>query len=125
LSVNSDMTADQLAAIDAGPPYSSNGTARKLANAVTETGQIDGTSLAGFYGNLSARAGREVNSAQQGRDDGQQMVAQARSQRDQLSGVSLDEEAMYLMEFQRAYQATAKMVTVLDDMLETTINLVR
>ncbi|HWC00853.1 MAG TPA: flagellar hook-associated protein FlgK [Bryobacteraceae bacterium] len=125
LSVNSDITADQLAAIDAGPPYSSNGTARKLANAVTETGQIDGTSLAGFYGNLSARAGREVNSAQQGRDDGQQMVAQARSQRDQLSGVSLDEEAMYLMEFQRAYQATAKMVTVLDDMLETTINLVR
>lgn len=125
LGVNSNITADQLAAIDPGPPYSSNGIALKLANATTQKGQIDGTSLVGFYGELSARAGRELAGAQQSRDTAQQQVAQVRSQRDQLSGVSLDEEAMFLVEFQRAYQATAKMVTVLDDMLETTINLVK
>src|SRR5579885_2766394 len=56
VSVNSDLSADQLAAIDPGPPYSSNGTALKLADLATQSGQIDGQSFTGFYGELSARA---------------------------------------------------------------------
>ncbi|HZT30564.1 MAG TPA: flagellar hook-associated protein FlgK [Bryobacteraceae bacterium] len=123
VSVNSDLSADQLAAIDPGPPYSSNGTALKLADLATQSGQIDGQSFTGFYGELSARAGREVAAARESRDAQQQLVAQARSLRDEISGVSLDEEAACLMQFQRSYQAVAKMVSVLDDLTQTTINM--
>jgi flagellar hook-associated protein 1 FlgK len=44
------------------------------------------------------------------------------SQKDALSGVSLDEEAANLVKFQRAYQAAAKVMTTIDSMLDTLIN---
>jgi flagellar hook-associated protein 1 FlgK len=43
-------------------------------------------------------------------------------QRESISGVSLDEEAAELMKFQRAYQASARVVSVIDQMLDTVVN---
>lgn len=43
-------------------------------------------------------------------------------QRQQTSGVSLDEEATHLIAYQRAYQAAAKVISVMDSMLDTLIN---
>jgi flagellar hook-associated protein 1 len=123
LSVDSTISADQLAAIDPGPPYSSNGIPLKLANLATQSGQLDGASFTGFFGNLSARAGWETSQVQDARDQQQQQVSQAKSLRNQISGVSLDDEAVYLVQYQRAYEAAAKTVSVLDSLLETTINM--
>ena len=39
--------------------------------------------------------------------------------RDQVSGVSLDEEAMQLMKFQRAYEANARFFQIVDQTLDT------
>ena len=39
-----------------------------------------------------------------------------------VSGVSLDEEMVDLMRFQRAYQAAARIISVIDEMLDTLIN---
>ena len=46
------------------------------------------------------------------------------SQRDEVSAVSLDEEFSKLITFQKAYQASAKMVKVADDLLTTILQLV-
>jgi flagellar hook-associated protein 1 FlgK len=43
-------------------------------------------------------------------------------QRESMSGVSLDEEAAELMKFQRAYQASARVVSIIDSMLDTVVN---
>ena len=48
-----------------------------------------------------------------------------RSQRDSVSGVSLDEEMTDLVKFQRAYQASARLITTVDTMLDTVVNLKR
>jgi flagellar hook-associated protein 1 FlgK len=49
-----------------------------------------------------------------------QVVQQAlTAQRDSLSGVSLDEEAVNLMQYQRAFQGAARFITVVDQMLQT------
>ena len=53
-----------------------------------------------------------------------QLLAQARAQRSESSGVSLDEEAIRLVEYQRAYQATAKLVSVLDQLSQVTIDMI-
>lgn len=45
------------------------------------------------------------------------------AQRDAVSGVSLDEEAIQLMQYQRAYQGAARLVTVTDEMMQTLLNL--
>ena len=46
-------------------------------------------------------------------------------QRDSISGVSLDEEMTDLVKFQRAFEASARLITTVDDMLETVVNLKR
>lgn len=43
-------------------------------------------------------------------------------QRGSVSGVSLDEEAAELMKFQRAYQASARVVAIIDELIELTVN---
>ncbi len=45
------------------------------------------------------------------------------SKRDSTSGVSIDEEVVNLMKYQRAYQAGAKLASLLDEMLETLITI--
>ena len=44
-------------------------------------------------------------------------------QREQFSGVSLDEEAIKIMEFQRHYQASARVIGVVDELFATLLNL--
>jgi flagellar hook-associated protein 1 FlgK len=45
--------------------------------------------------------------------------------RAQISGISFDEEAVSLVQLQHAYQATAKMITTVDSMLEIVLNIRR
>jgi flagellar hook-associated protein 1 len=128
LAVVPTLTPDRLAAIDPGPPYVSNGIPLALSHLASPTDpadMIDGVSYSEFYGGMAARVGSELQSARDGQQVQQSLVAQAKSQRDQLSGVSLDEEAMILVEFQRAYQANARFLTVLDQLTAETINILR
>jgi flagellar hook-associated protein 1 len=50
------------------------------------------------------------------------LVNQLDRQRQNTSGVSLDEEATHLIQYQRAYQAAARVISVADSMLDTLIN---
>src|SRR5579862_1554671 len=127
LAINSAMTPDQLAASDPGPPAVSNGIALRIANLASPTNaadEINGVSYAEFYGNIAAQVGRESGDAQSQLTIQQQVVAQARTLRSQSSGVSLDAEAAKMIEFQRAYDAAARMVNVLDTMTQDTINMI-
>lgn len=45
------------------------------------------------------------------------------SQREQFSGVSLDEETIKIMQFQHAYQASARMISTIDELFTTLLNL--
>jgi flagellar hook-associated protein 1 FlgK len=45
------------------------------------------------------------------------------NQRESISGVSIDEEMITLMNFQHAYNAAAKLITTVDEMLSTVINM--
>ena len=101
-----------------------NGNALSIS-ALGSGPQVNGYSFIGFFGQITARVGTELNAAKDGVDTQQSLVAQARSLRSQLQGVSLDEEAVHLVELQRAYQAAARIVTVLDDLTQTTIDMLR
>jgi len=46
----------------------------------------------------------------------------ADARRDQVSGVSIDEEMTQLLKYQRAYEASARVVTAMDDVLDTLVN---
>ncbi|MFN7993837.1 MAG: flagellar hook-associated protein FlgK [Bryobacteraceae bacterium] len=127
-AVSSGVTAGQLAAIDPGPPVVANGTALKLANlantASTATA-IGGMSYTNFLGVLSSRVGNALTSATNGQDAQKQAVAQAQTLRDQISGVDLNQEAVQVVQFQRAYQASAQMVSILNSLTQTVVNMLQ
>ena len=96
-----------------------------LASSVDPADQIGGSSYSAFLGQITTSAGQKLSTAKAQDDSQKQLTAQARSLRSQLSGVSLDEEAVRLVEFQRAYQATSRMVSVLTEMTDIIMNLAK
>jgi flagellar hook-associated protein 1 FlgK len=50
------------------------------------------------------------------------VVQQLQALRNSTSGVSIDEELTLMLQYQRSYQAAARMLTVMDEMLDRVIN---
>ena len=126
LAVDPTVTAGQLAAISTGPPEISNGVPlalAALANPQSSGDEINGASYTEFYGNMAATIGNDLNDATNNQQVQQSALAQAQSLRKQVSGVSLDAEAAVLLQFQQAYEANSKLITVLDQLSEDTINM--
>ena len=126
LAVNSSITAGQLAAIDPGPPEVSNGVPlalSQLANPTSSQDQIDGQSYTAYYGNMAANVGNLLSQATNEQQVQQSAVAQAQNLRQQASGVDLDQEATTLVQFQRAYDANSRLITVLDQITEDAVNI--
>jgi flagellar hook-associated protein 1 FlgK len=120
------ITPDELAAVSAGPPAVSNGVAlalSRLADPSAAADEIGGSSYTQYYAGMAANAGALLNTANNLLQTQQSAVAQAQNVRQQLSGVSLDEEATLLIQFQRAYEANSKLITVLDQLTLDTINI--
>jgi len=126
LQVNSSLTPSQLAATDPGPPPVSNGIALKLAGLDSDpAGQINGQSFTQFFGSLVSRVGAAAQDADTGVTSQTQLVAQAKTLRQQLSGVSIDEEAVRILQLQQAYQATSKVVSVVDQLTQSLMTMVQ
>jgi flagellar hook-associated protein 1 FlgK len=126
LAVNPSITAGQLAAIDPGPPEVSNGIALTLANLATPqdaADEIDGESFTQYYGAMASQVGSDLSTATNGQTVQQSALAQAQNLRQQESGVNLDQEAINLVAFQRAYEANSHLVSVLDQITLDTINM--
>lgn len=128
LAVNPAITPDQLAAANPGPPPVVNGAATQLAGLLSSTDssdQIGGLSILDYFGSLEQSVGQQISDAQDSETLQNSLVAQARSLRSQISGVSLDQEAVQMVELQRGYQAAAHFVTILDDLTQSIIDMVR
>jgi flagellar hook-associated protein 1 FlgK len=121
LGVN-PMTPDQIAAALPGAT-GGNGNALNLA-ALANAKAVNGYTFAQFYGNLGGRVGNDLSSAQGNQSTKQSLLQQAQSMRQQISGVSLDEEAQTLMSYQRSYQAVSKMLGILNSLTNTLMNMV-
>ena len=86
-----------------------NQTARAIV-ALRERAVLNGNTatLSDAWGQLVYRVARDTKSATDESASRAAIVSQVDSLRDQVSGVSLDEEAMHLLKFQRAYEANAR-----------------
>jgi flagellar hook-associated protein 1 FlgK len=118
-----NLSPSQLAAASPDSP-GGNGNALALA-ALGTAAPVNGFTFAQFYGNLAGKVGKDISNAQNDQSVSQQLLNQAQTLRQQVSGVSLDEEATHLITFQRAYQATSKMLSILNDLTGTVIDLIQ
>jgi flagellar hook-associated protein 1 FlgK len=74
------------------------------------------------YGQEVAAIGVLSSTAQSQATNQGVLVNQLERQRQEISGVSIDEEATHLIQYQHAYQAAARVIAVMDSMLDTLIN---
>ncbi len=125
LEVNPKATASTLVATDPATQVA-NGiplALSDLANPNNSLDMIGGGSYTAFYGNMAARVGNGLNFATSQQTIQQSALAQAQNLRQQDSGVNLDEEAMTLVQYQTAYEANSKLITVLDQLTEDAVNI--
>jgi flagellar hook-associated protein 1 FlgK len=80
------------------------------------------TTLNQFYTGHIASMGLSVLSAERNANDRSIVADALQQQRESVYGVNLDEEAANLIKYQRVYEAAARLMTTLDDMLDRVIN---
>lgn len=100
--------------------------ARDLSALLTDNTSTAGTRTGSFnsiFGSMVAEAGGAVRSADDALQSQQLILAQTTAQRDSFSGVSLDEEAINLLQYQRAYEAAARFLKISDEMTQTILAL--
>ena len=73
---------------------------------------FDGAAMTDGYAALIAQVGVRAQSAQYASSVSGAVATSLETQRTGVSGVSLDEEAAKLLQFQQAYQASAKMIQI-------------
>jgi flagellar hook-associated protein 1 len=52
------------------------------------------------------------------------LLTQTQNMIQSVSGVNIDEETTNLMQYQRAYQASSKIISVTDEMMQTLIQMI-
>jgi len=110
-----------IAASSDGTP-GSNGNLANLS-AVANEAVANGETPIDFYSNLVFQVGSTTSNASADVDASGQILQQLQDQRGSISGVSLDEEAANIVQYQTAYQASARVVTIIDAMLADAVNL--
>jgi len=112
---------------------SGSATARgdnRVAKALSQLGNqpiaaLDGQTLGNAYNRIVGRLGEDLSSVNQQLADQKVVAELLKGQRDSVSGVSIDEEMADLTRFQRGYQASAKLINTIDEMMDTTLSLKR
>ncbi|MBI5281833.1 MAG: flagellar hook-associated protein FlgK [Candidatus Solibacter usitatus] len=122
LEVN-DLAPAELALASPASP-GGNAVALELAG-LSQEKTAGGVTFSEYFGNIAAALGRQVAGAQETAGTHRQLAAQARQLREDAQKVNLDEEAIALIEFQRSYQASARLVQTLNEMTDTVLNMLR
>jgi flagellar hook-associated protein 1 FlgK len=136
-TIHDDVNAAYGSAFFGGDTAATLGTGILTASAITAgsggaTGSNDiATAVAALrdtsaataqYGALVRQVGSDADNASRAQSVAQAASDAAEDRRQNVSGVSLDEEMANMLRFQRGYQASARAMSTIDDMLDTLIN---
>jgi flagellar hook-associated protein 1 FlgK len=116
------ITDPSLIAASSDGTQGSNGNIAVLT-AVENQNVAGGQTPTDYYSNIVANVGNDVANATAELSSTQLALNQLQDQLGSVSGVSLDEEAANMVQYQRAYDAAANVVTTINDMIYTAINM--
>ena len=81
--------------------------------------------MGGYFTSLVTKIGGDVQAASNSLSTQQASVNQIEKQISDVSGVSIDDEMANMLKFQRSYQAAAKALSVFDETLQNTIDMLK
>ena len=90
--------------------------------AMKDTKKLNGKTFADYMNNLSTQLASDSSSNQTALKTSTTVLNSIQDSRDSLSGVSLDEEATNMMAYVSAYNAASRLMTALDEVLNTLIS---
>lgn len=125
IALNQSLKGDpSKLAIGSGHIPGSNDTAIAIANLQDEAiAELNGSSLREFWQhNVNSTAVR-ASAAKNSVDAATLVRENISGQLQAVSGVSMDEEAISLLSFQRQFQASARFISVIDEMLQTLLSI--
>ncbi len=128
LSVNAAVVSNPslIAAAGVSGAVGDNTNANAIANlqftgGSNVAGVVLGSSYSDVVNNMVSKVGSDSQNFQFQSTTQQNLVSALQTQRDQVSGVSLDEEATNMMNLQSGYQASARFLNVINQLTEQLI----
>lgn len=116
------ITDPSLIAASSDGTSGSNGNVANLSAVANQT-VANGETPIDFYSNLVFQIGSTTSNTSADSDASSQILQQLQDQQGSVSGVSLDEEAANMVQYQTAYQAAARVVSTVDTLLLDAVNL--
>ncbi len=113
---------DTIQVVPTPDPAVDNRNARALLE-LADKPLVDGYSYNSAFSQLLSDIGVRTQAAQASASLSEQVLADARSARAEVSGVNLDEEAARLLQYQQAYQAAAKLMATAQSMFDTVMQM--
>lgn len=128
ISVNSTLRADprKLQMSASATEVGDNTIARALASKIeSPAANLNNMSYSEHYGNTVSSFGQELSLVNVQLNDQKAVQNMLQKQRDSVQGVSIDEEVANLVIFQRAFQASARLITTMNTLMGDVINMQR
>ena len=125
MDVNDTLVADD-GFVAAGKSFAAGDNANVLALLDLRDAKLyqDGSrNFEDYYQGIVGRLGIESSRTTSRKTTQDDVLAQLANEREALSGVSVDEELVNVLQYQRSYQAAARFVTSLNAILETLLNM--
>ena len=120
------MSQPQMLAAAKNGNADDNQTALAIAALPTQpVAALNGTSLNDAYQSMINNIATQTNAAQTNAQAAQAVQNTLQSQRDQLSGVSIDEETVNLLQQQQAFMGASKLISVVDGLMQTLVGMVQ
>ncbi|SDZ80008.1 flagellar hook-associated protein 1 FlgK [Desulfuromusa kysingii] len=125
LSMNLTTTSQVAAGTIASPDHQPGDNSNTL-NMVALQSQtlVNGTStFTEYYAKIAADVGLEVSQNDLTLASAEDALVQMQNMRDAIAGVSIDEEMLLLTQYQTGYEAAAKYLSTVDEMLDTLMSM--
>jgi flagellar hook-associated protein 1 FlgK len=85
----------------------------------------DTSTFSSYYSSLVAQVGQDVVDANRNFDHHTNLMSHLTNRREEISGVSIDEEMMNLLKYQAGYNASARLFVAAQELADTLMNLMR
>jgi flagellar hook-associated protein 1 FlgK len=95
----------------------------RIGDAVAGPGSGSQRTLGGYMDSLAGALGAEIQGTRLALSQSELIVAELQDRRGALSGVNLDEEVTNLIAYERAYQASARVIQIADGLLQMLLEL--
>ena len=99
-----------------------NRAAMQMGNLLHEP-VFTGGSITDQYRTIVFEIGTDVASAQADFREHDALASQLKNRRQSISGVSIDEETVQILQFQRSYEASARLIRTVDELLQVALRM--